>query len=159
MERFENLLVSESRRSLALYERAGRFLFHGSPNPAIEALVPHQGKTWKDGICIDDGQLAVAASPYADIAIFRALITGSSGFSSFEEGEGVRLEFRTTRNEYDDARERIGYVYVLNRSGFMPRGSSRSMDWRSLSSAFPIDCIQVRAEDLPKRIRFYKSSP
>lgn len=150
---------SEARQLLERYERSGRFLFHGSRNPRIQELEPRQAMTWREGAYVNDGPPAVAASPYADIAIFRSLITGHSGFSSFPNPDDtVSLEFRLTRAGYAAAEHARGYVYVISRDGFSPVGPITSMDWRSGDLVTPVDIIEVQAEDLPKNLRFYRTA-
>lgn len=154
---------SEALLRLRAYEQSGLYLFHGSLVPNVGRLELRQAHTWRGQERYEDGPPAVAASPYVDIAIFRALVqTGRSGFSSFdEEADGkTGLEFRLTLAGYLDALAATGYVYVLPRAMFESRnGKVTCMDWRSEEPVVPVDIVEVHGEDLPEVLRFYKESP
>ena len=148
--------LSEGKQKLLTLEKEGKVVFHGSPTPDLEELEPRQGHTVPKGRkdLIKDGDPAISATPYAEIAIFRALIRkGTSDFSAYKNG---KLGFRANREALDAAEER-GYVYVLERGNFSSRTSDPShMEWRSKERVRPIDVVVVQTGDLPKEIEILK---
>jgi hypothetical protein len=108
-----------------------------------------------------DGNPAVSATPYADLAIFRAIINGkniqlthTSGFGTNADGT---LEFRVSSEEVlENAEGKDGYVYVFHKKDFEPynrdgKADEDSMEWRSYKMVKPIEVIKVHSEDLPKK--------
>lgn len=161
-ESFEKRPMSAAKAELFALEKTGRFVFHGAPRLDIAELEPRQARQFvpETGRHVPDGPPAVAASPYAEIAIFRAVVqTGHSGFSSYESDDDValrtRLGFRATQAALDEASGAEGYVYVLPREVFepLPGASRSSMDWRCPGRVKPVAVIRVTAEDLPEDIR------
>jgi hypothetical protein len=149
--------MGNARERLLTLEAEGRFLFHGSPL-LLEELIPKQLVNFdrKTGKKSKDGNPAVAATPFASIAIFRAIVNPrnfpfgrgyGSSFGITPEGN-IRLE--VTRKTWEHLRGKTGYVYVLSRQGFSP---FRSWDWRSESKVVPLEVIAISAEDLPKNIQ------
>ena len=69
--------MSENKKHLLELEQSGNFVFHGSP-VMIESLTPRQAyKSNKEtGMMDADGNPAVFATPFAEVAIFRSLING-----------------------------------------------------------------------------------
>lgn len=67
-----------SLEKLTQLQETGNHVFHGSPDGNIEVLEPRQAIHYpnlpKSAEYILDGDPAVSATPYADIATFRALI-------------------------------------------------------------------------------------
>ena len=142
----------QNKDELILLQEIGKYLFHGSPTEGIKIFEPRQSHTIPPGEdeSVPDGEPAVAASPYAEIAIFRALVRKRSGFSAKGEGQ---LSFRATREALDDAKDKKGFVYVFSREGFEPKnGSEWNMDWRSLQSVKPLVSFEVTYDDLPESI-------
>ncbi|MCX6747841.1 MAG: hypothetical protein NTW98_02780 [Candidatus Nomurabacteria bacterium] len=90
-------------------EKTGKYVFHSSPFVGIDTLVPKQGRHFpnpKDSEeFILDGDPAVSATPYAEFAIFRALINKNNtpnvrsgfGFNNKEK------EFRVSNQKVLDA--------------------------------------------------------
>lgn len=156
--------ASSAKAELLDLEREGAYVFHGSARPDIAELEPRQARQYvaETGRHVPDGPPAVAASPYAEIAIFRALVqTGHSGFGADHkdhEGNALaqpRLSFRASQDALDDAASAVGHVYVFDRAGFVPRPGApeTSMDWRRESPVRPVRVIRVTAEDLPEEIQ------
>src|SRR3989344_4707378 len=151
---FENKNMSQSKERLLLLEKEGRFVFHGSPISNIEELEPRQAHTIPKGEkeLVNDGNPAVAASPYVEIAIFRALIKiGRSAFGS--DGEG-NLYFEASQKALDAAKTRVAYIYVLAKEDFVPKSGApmMAMDWRSEKPAKPVEIIEIGYQDLPNQI-------
>jgi hypothetical protein len=142
------------KEKLHTLEQTGNFLFHGSPH-VLDILEPRQAQTIKDekvGM-VDDGEPAVATSPFADVAIFRALINSVNIFgnyytSSFSYRNGA-LSFTTNQETLEQAKSCIGYVYVFNKSDFEKYSP---MEYRSLKAVTPIEVVKVTFVDLPNNI-------
>ena len=119
-------------------------------------MEPHQagGYDEETGRHENDGEPAVFASQYADCAIFRSLIHGKA----FENEMGInktnRLHFIADRVLMERAKEKIGYVYVLDKSTF---GDFRGMDCRCPETVHPIEIIEVTFGDLPKGIKIIET--
>jgi hypothetical protein len=143
--------MTEKERLLALQDK-GVYLFHGSGG-LIDQFEPRQAHTMIEDEQVADGEPAVFASPFADYAIFMALINEENcpnGFRagcSYKDGKPV---FRATKETLDQLNEiSTGYVYVFTRSGFEERSAT---EWRSFKHQTPIETIKVSLPDLPKEI-------
>jgi hypothetical protein len=152
-----------SIEKLKQLEEAGEHLFHGSPDGTLEVLEPRQSTHTPDlskpEETILDGEPAVSATPYADIATFRSLINGnnipfdhSSGFGVNAKGE---KNFQVSSPSVLEAiRDKKGYVYVFNKNEFKPfsrHGEIKegNMEWRAHKPVSPVDVVEVGHEDLP----------
>jgi len=141
---------SEARILLHELEATKKYVFHGSPNPDTQELELRQPHDFSTGKKEKHGEPCIAASPYADIAIFRAVMRHDyTGFGS----HGRTLEFRATQKALDHAKNKTGYVYVLSRGDFLPlHGNANGMEWRAKKSQRPIRIIRVSFDDLPENI-------
>lgn len=152
-----------SKERLFELEQTGNHLFHGSPDGDIETLEPRQGNHVPDlnkpTETIPDGMPAVSATPYADMATFKAIInkknvpiSHTSGFGTSPSGE---KQFRVSSEEVlEHAKDKKGYVYVFDKNEFEPYSrnggaNEYSMEWRSYNSVRPVDVIEVTSDDLP----------
>jgi len=145
--------IGKNREKLLSLEKEGRYVFHGSPD-IIETLEPRQAynQNKEAGEMEKDGEPAVFATPYADVAIFRALINanGVLGESTSSFGiNGEQLHFSATKNLLDSAKNKIGKVYVLDKQKFQ---NFEGMQCRSIESNSPIEIIEVGVDDLPQNI-------
>lgn len=145
--------VGNSREKLLSLEKEGKYVFHGSPD-IIKTLEPRQAynQNKETGVMEKDGEPAVFATPYADVAIFRALINakGISGESTSSFGiNGEQLHFSATKNLLEGAKSKIGRVYVLDKQKFQ---DFEGMQCRSTEVNNPIKIIEVSADDLPQNI-------
>lgn len=143
----------KNRERLLSLEKEGKYVFHGSPD-AITILEPRQAfnRSEKTGNMEKDGEPAVFATPYADVAIFRALINakGVSGESTSQFGiDDDELHFSATKNLLEAARGKIGKVYVLDKQKFQ---DFDGMQCRSSETNEPIEVIEVTIDDLPQNI-------
>jgi len=143
----------KSRERLLSLEKEGKYVFHGSPD-TITILEPRQAynRSKETGNMEKDGKPAVFATPYADVAIFRALINANkvSGESTSQFGiDGDKLHFSATKNLLKAARGKIGKVYVLDKQNFQ---DFEGMQCRSLETNKPIEVIEVTIDDLPQNI-------
>lgn len=131
-------------------EATGQYVFHGSPVPDIEELEIRQAYEWEGDNKTEDGPPAVVATPYSDIAIFRALVyMDSTSFGIDDHGP----HFSATDKALKLAKEEVGYVYVLPKNIFRPKeGDEKTMDWRSHQPTKPARIIKVSFEDLPDSI-------
>lgn len=145
--------VGKSREKLLSLEKEGKYVFHGSPD-IIQTLEPRQAynQNKETGVMEKDGEPAVFATPYADVAIFRSLINanGISGESTSSFGiNGEQLHFSATKNLLDGAKNKIGRVYVLDKQKFQ---DFEGMQCRSSEVNNPIEVIEVNFTDLPQNI-------
>lgn len=131
--------------------KSGRYLFHGSPT-SMEVIEPRQA--YNDSR--PDGPMAVVATPYYQLAIFRAIILATkesvepgkykSGFSF----DNDQLSFRASRETLAATRSGItGFVYVLDKDNFQKHSS---MEYRTSAPVRPFKTFEVGANDLPKVI-------
>jgi hypothetical protein len=153
-------------------EATGKHVFHGSPNGEIERMEPRQGHHVPDhakpGETIKDGNPAISATPYAELAAFRAIINGKNVPFPHTSGFGVRngkTEFRVSHDEVLDAVQgKKGYVYVFDKDKFVPydresdQSSEDCMEWRSYEPIRPLDVVEVDSSVLPERERIDKSN-
>ena len=142
------------REQLINLEKEDKYVFHGSTRAGLKELNPSQAYHYLNSTeRIEDGPPGVAASPYADIAIFRAILSiGRSGWES--DGEG-NIEFHSEQKVMDKAKDNKGFVYVLDKKDFHPKtGHLKETDWRSEKSAAPVYEIEVTYKDLPSNIAF-----
>ncbi|MBP9709643.1 hypothetical protein KBD61_01290 [Patescibacteria group bacterium] len=145
--RFEK---GEARRLLHELEVAGQYIFHGSPASNITELEPRQATDYSIGEEVQHGDPSIAGTPHADIAIFRAVVNhGTTGFGKTND----IIEFQATQKALDFAQDKVGYVYVLKRTDFIPLGGNeRAMEWRASQSQKPERVILVTFDDLPDNI-------
>jgi|GEM_PF-175017 len=147
--------VSSERSTLYALEQEGKWVFHGSPSN-IEVFEPRQAYHYPNNSQsgrVPDDNPAVFTSPFADIAIFMALINKTNipkglrrGFSSRDDGS---VGFRVTKETMDQIHNLTGYVYVFEKAKFIPRSSS---EYLSYSPVTPDDVVTVTERDLPKNI-------
>ena len=144
----------KNRERLLSLEKEGKYVFHGSPK-RITILKPRQAYNYsKEAENMEkDGEPAVFATPYADVAIFRALtdtrgVRGNSR-SQFEM-DSDKLHFSATKNILEAAKTKVGLVYVLDKHKFQ---DFEGMQCRSLETNKPIEVIEVTVDDLPQNIQ------
>lgn len=146
-------VMGHNREKLLKLERDGRYVFHGSTE-IIGILEPRQAynKNQETGEMEKDGDPAIFATPYADVAIFRALVNNqrinaksSSKFGMNDNG----LHFSATKNLMENAESAIGRVYVLDKAQFR---SAKGTECRSEENIVPIEVIDVSFQDLPPNI-------
>jgi hypothetical protein len=157
-------VVMNSKEKLMKLEETGKHVFHGSADGTIKKLEPRQGKHITDiskpTETILDGNPAVSATPYSDIATFRALVNNRNIYFSHHSGFGIRdgkKEFRVSSEKVLDAvKDKKGFVYVFNKDEFEPYSrdgipDEKNMEWRSYKEVEPIDVIEVDSSHLPPR--------
>lgn len=151
---FENPVeeeIGEGARILHDLEQTGNYVFHGSPAADIHELEIRQPYDWTDGVQKEDGAPCVAATQFADIAIFRALVFNDT--TSFGQNDDGTLHYAATEKALRSAKGRTGFVYVLPKSTFAPRhGDDQEMEWRSEENQRAAQVVQVTERDLPKNI-------
>jgi hypothetical protein len=153
--------MTGSKQKLLELEKEGKYLFHGSPESNLEELKPHQAYTVPEGEkdMVKDGEPCIAATPYLDIAIFKALITkGESSFSvSATSREDAIIKLKANEEAIETAKNTKGCVYVLDKIGLVPiSGNNYCMEWRSKTSVKPLRVFEVSYEDLPANIEIIK---
>lgn len=142
----------EGSRLLHELERSGNYVFHGSPVENIAELEARQPYTWTDGVEQEDGHPCVAATQFADIAIFRALVFDDT--TGFGQNEDHTLHFEATEKALKAVPGRVGFIYVLPKTHFVPRhGDEQEMEWRSETNEHAVQIIRVTEYDLPKHIQ------
>lgn len=147
----------KNREKLLLLEKEGKYVFHGSPD-LITVLEPRQAynHNQENGEMEKDGKPAVFATPFADVAIFRALTDAKdlNGDSSSQFGmEGDTLHFSATENILEHAKVKVGNVYVLDKNNFK---NFQGTQCRSSEINQPIEVIEVTFDDLPQNIEILK---
>ena len=134
-------------------ERAGKYVFHGTPFKVEGSLEPRQAFSHGK----PDGPPGVAASKRADVSIFRSIISstrdkaaGRNHHSSWS-GEGDIITFRSwpdqVQRAYDENHH--GFVYVFSADDFHDYSGS---EVRSDEPVDPIYCIPASVDDLPDGI-------
>lgn len=146
--------IGKGREKLLSLEKEGKYVFHGSPD-IIDVLSPRQAENLnkKTGEMERDGEPAVFATSYADIAIFRALMDGKDivgGSESLFGIDGQELYFSATKNLLDQAKKKVGRVYVLDKEKFE---NFEGMQCRSHEPIAPIEIVEVNVDDLPENIK------
>jgi len=145
---------SENKEKLLTFEKSGDYVFHGSAD-ILESLEPRQAynRNEETGEMKKDGDPSVFATPYAEVAIFRALTIGQyvSGKATSEFGinEGL-LYFSSSRNLLERAKSKTGKVYVLKNKDFI---DTRGMECISHKTVLPHEVVEVHFNDLPQNIK------
>lgn len=117
-----------SKEHLTELEQAGKHVFHGSPEANLEILEPRQATfvphDEKPTEITPDGEPAVSATSYADIATFRAIVNPKNipirHSSQFGVREGETYFGVSTNEVLDHAKNKKGYVYVFDKNDFKP---------------------------------------
>lgn len=162
MESIEN--ISSGKEKLHQLESEGLYLFHGSPTAGIQEFEPRQATQVVDikkpYDMVNDGEPAISATPYADIAIFRSIINRknidkidiTSSFGNNSKGE---LEFSVSNPEIlERAKGGTGFVYVFDKNNFVPYSRDgvaheSGMEWRSYRQVKPVQVVSVNFDDMP----------
>lgn len=157
----ENVVISDpemfersSKEKLLELEKTGKYVFHGSFYE-LEQLDSRQGYNFDEklGKMIEDGEPAVSASPYAGIAIFRAIVNNENAPKNHKSEFGYsndKLSFGASKETLSQIdRNKKGFVYVLDRNDFI---IIPGMFWRSDHAVKPIEVIEVSFDDLPENI-------
>lgn len=147
------------RDILEEFASTGKYVFHGAPK-RIDRLAPMQAMTLdtSSGKMINDGEPAVAATLFLDIAIFRALVNKTNCPTNYRSSFGLNNGtpfFKATEESLESAKRSgsVGYVHVLEKDRFTPYSPK---EVRSYSEIVPIDVIEVMPEDLPRNIEIIK---
>jgi hypothetical protein len=148
----ENEKIS-SREFLLELEAADKYLFHGSEVSELKEFEPRQAYNEDEaGNKIEDGEPAVHATPFIDIATLMALINVKNCPDGFESGfrfEGRPIISTTTKSLEQLTENSRGYVYVFDRADFAPRTPSQ---WISYKQVQPLQIIEVGKRDIPVHI-------
>lgn len=145
--------IQSGRERLKSLELENRYVFHGSENPNISVLEPRQAYTVVDGENLEDDKPAIHASPISEIAIFMAIVNMKNcplGFNSGFEHRNSKTILHASKESLDQLNENSkGYVYVLPKEDFSPRGAVQSISYKESS---PLQIVEVTKSDLPKEI-------
>ena len=146
--------IKSSRERLLSLEKEGKFVFHGSP-VKTDTLEPRQPYNHDDttGKMKKHGGPSISASPFAEIAIFRAIVHPND-FDEFQGGMGVdetgQLVFDASKKVLEKIKGKKGYVYVFLKSQFE---LFSPMEMRSQTKMKPEEIVEVSYDDLPSNIR------
>jgi len=146
--------ISLPKERLLNLEKEGRFVFHGSASET-QKLTPKQPMIYDNKLKKqrEHGASCVAATSFAEVAIFRAIINPQNfDFKGYRSSFGVsngKQEFTTTKRVFDQVEGKTGYVHVLDKESF---NRFSSMEWRSEEGVKPVEIIQVTSKDLPENI-------
>ena len=134
-------------------EKQGNFVFHGSVEK-LDYLEPRQAYTWKENIKTKDGEPAVFASKYSDIAIFMALINMTNLKCTFHSGFGMKndkLEFRLSKELSNKLVNLRGYLYIFNKSDFIQKNG---LEYISYKTVKPVKILEINESVLPNNINY-----
>lgn len=144
--------MRKKKPSRKFLERAGKFVFHGSPN-INEKLEPRQQMQAIDRekeILVEDGVPSVCATESSQIATFRAITASLKGQSGYYSAIYYNpIKFELARAVARDFSLDKGYVYSLDREKF---NHERGSEWRSQEPVKPTLLIEVTGKDLPENI-------
>src|SRR5947209_5295364 len=109
-----NESIDSGREKLKELESENKYLFHGSPHQ-LDELEPRQAQSIPLGgkEMVNDGEPAVAASPLADIAIFRSLLNRTNIKDNYTSSFSYRngdITFSTNNHSLFEIRNCIGCV-------------------------------------------------
>lgn len=157
----EEKRIEQGKETLIAFEKEGIYVFHGSPD-LVEELEPRQPKIWdKDKKeVIEHGKPSVVATPFVEIAIFRAIINDKiksddgKHYSAFGS-DGEKPFFETTPSVLKNAKNAVGYVYIFKKEDFI---KISPMEWRSDKKLKPVRTFEVHFQDLPENIKLEPSS-
>ncbi len=144
--------LSPAKEKLLALEATGKFVFHGSPNPNIEALEPRQATTFENGVEVPDDKPAVHATSYADVAIFMALINKDNcphGYDSGFEYQGKPVFYASQKTIDQLTPDKKAFIYVFDREKFAQRGKLQVICYEKVE---PNEMIEISAADLPSNI-------
>ncbi len=126
-EKFEELGSKENmentKEKLLSLEKEGRFVFHGSAIK-VDALEPRQpyNRNEKTGEMEKHGEPCVAATPFAEVAIFMAVVNQNNVGVNFTSGFGMgkegKIELRASKETLEKGKDKKGYVYVFEKCQF-----------------------------------------
>jgi hypothetical protein len=151
------------RQKLIDLQNSGKYVFHGSKIGGLDNLVPRQATDTNPatGELFEDGDPAISASPFCDLAIFVALLPSTPPASVKKElneysqygtlnGEPYMATIKKTYDRMIDP-SNSGFVYVLERSSFSEY-EKRGYEYRSMHSVQPVEVLRVTAADIPPSI-------
>lgn len=159
--------MSPNKERILELEKTGEYVFHGSSNGRIEVLEPRQSTHVTDPknpkeTKILDGDPAISATPYAQIAIYRAIVNEgnikfnhTTGFG-FTSPTDIYYRVDSDKTLEEAFNNKTGYVYVFNRKDFAPynrdsQPTEEDMEWRSYKAVKPVEVIGVTSADLPPK--------
>jgi hypothetical protein len=134
-------------------EKQGDFVFHGSRDK-LDFLEPRQAYTLKDNQKVKDGEPAVFASIYSDIAIFMALINIENIKATYRSGYGFennKLTFRISKEVKDKLINLKGYLYIFNKSDFQQKDPAEYVSFKIVR---PIRILEIDESSLPENINY-----
>lgn len=148
--------IEQGRETLMALEKEGVYVFHGSTE-LLKELEPRQAKIWdkEKQEMTEHGEPSVSATPFAEVAIFRAVISNriksddGKHYSAFGS-DGEKPFFETTPSVLKNAKDAVGYVYVFRKEDFTELSP---MEWRSEKKLKPLRTFEVHFQDLPDNIK------
>ncbi|MFA6536927.1 MAG: hypothetical protein WCT18_00835 [Patescibacteria group bacterium] len=148
----------KNRERLLRMQESGKYVFHGSPIelPKLSPLQAYR-RNKETGEMEKDGEPAVFATQFADIAIFRSLINQKDVIGPTSSSFGVDdngFYSSATANLYEAAKKKIGKIYVFEKSKF---GDIVGMECRSTEEVEPLEVIDVYFDDLPTGVKMIEN--
>jgi len=153
--------LSAEKQELLNLEAENAFVFHGS-GADLETIEPRQAIDTEAG---PDGEPAIFASDKAEYAIFMAIVNkrncprGSYTRSGAVISDGVpHLHFDMSKDTAEQLQDSAtGWVYVFNKSDFVPHPTKEGVEFVSYKAAAPVRKIRVAKPDLPEHITVFDS--
>lgn len=154
--------MPSGREQLQNLETEDKYVFHGSENPELDSLEPHQAYNYIDNVQEPDGDPAVFASSKADYAIMMALINNkncpngyhASASSSQKETGETFLTLRASRDSVEQLNDKsFGYVYIFDKNLFQNKDGG--VEYISKVPVSSVNKIRVTKSDLPPYIEVF----
>lgn len=161
MEQPPKIEIENDIKALRALEKEGKYVFHGS-SEIITEFEPRQAKNFdmETGKSGEHGKPCIATSQILDLAIFCAIINkkikdkDNSHWSRFGRSQDADdLEFNTTPEIFEKAKQAHGYVYVFNKDDFE---KFSGMEYRAYQKMKPLRIFKVGFQDLPANISLEK---
>ena len=137
--------MSNSADKLIKYQKQG-YLFHGSPNPELEELIPKQSLDTKEPDSWNTDKAVFATSEPAAAVIFSLIDTEKlkeSGEWSVK-WEGNKTITTLPKQWIETLKKQKGYVYVLEKESFKEKLYKQ---YKSKKGVTPIDKLAVTLND------------
>ncbi|KKS83668.1 MAG: hypothetical protein UV57_C0009G0024 [Parcubacteria group bacterium GW2011_GWD2_43_10] len=148
--------MTSTRKDLHKFQKTGLFVFHGTP-VKVKDLNPRQAYNYVKGVRTRDGKPAVFATPFVDLAIFRAVVNRKNCPSNYRSGFSYRnkkLGFRASKFTLDQLNNSSkGYVYIFKKHDFMKSNPCESVAFKKV---MPFKLVKVTSKDLPSKIFIIK---
>lgn len=144
--------MSPTRQELHRLQKTRSYVFHGTA-VKVKQLHPRLAFNYIQGRRVMDERAAVYATPFADIAIFMAVVNEKNCPRRFRSGFSCKdstLSFRATQATLDQLSSKSsGYVYIFKKQDFKKINPSESVSYKAVK---PFRIVKVTRRDLPSKI-------